>query len=277
MGISYEVPILFFFVLYILFFMNLKYALFCFFWGCSVVSLAQNPVIAHRGAWKTNNLPQNSIAALRQAISLGCAGSEFDIRITLDDSLVIVHDPTHAGLIIEKTLYQDLLPHKLSNGETIPTLREYLQAGLANNSTTKLVLEIKPTSPSRERGLVVANQTVALVNRMNAQDQVVYISFDYQILLQVLRQAPQAKVYYLEGNRSPQELVADGITGLNYHFSVFQKKPEWISQAKQYGIELLSWTVNDPMIMETMLQNKFEFITTDEPERLLDLIQSKSH
>ena len=54
--------------------------------------LAVNPVIAHRGAWKKNGLPQNSIASLRQAIALEWGGSEFDVRMTADDSLIINHD-----------------------------------------------------------------------------------------------------------------------------------------------------------------------------------------
>ena len=57
--------------------------------------LSDNIVIAHRGAWKTKNLPENSIASLKNAIALKCAGSEFDVRMTADDSLVIHHDPMY--------------------------------------------------------------------------------------------------------------------------------------------------------------------------------------
>ncbi|MBK9678989.1 MAG: hypothetical protein IPO69_08985 [Saprospiraceae bacterium] len=32
---------------------------------------------------------KNSIAALRHAIDLGCVGSEFDVHMTADDSLII--------------------------------------------------------------------------------------------------------------------------------------------------------------------------------------------
>jgi glycerophosphoryl diester phosphodiesterase len=38
-------------------------------------------------------LPENSIASLNQAIISKYAGSEFDVRMTLDDSLIINHDP----------------------------------------------------------------------------------------------------------------------------------------------------------------------------------------
>jgi glycerophosphoryl diester phosphodiesterase len=37
------------------------------FTSCNVT---KNGIVAHRGAWKKNNLPENSIAALRHAIDL---------------------------------------------------------------------------------------------------------------------------------------------------------------------------------------------------------------
>ncbi|HZJ21607.1 MAG TPA: hypothetical protein VFD35_14830, partial [Pricia sp.] len=52
---------------------------------------------------------------------------------------------------IAETSYADLAVRKLSNGEKLPTLREYILAGLENNTTTRLVCEIKPTK-TVERG-----------------------------------------------------------------------------------------------------------------------------
>ena len=81
---------------------------------------ASNPVIAHRGAFKKNGLPENSIASLKEAFRLGCAGSEFDVRMTADDSLVINHDASYNKMLIEKTKYAALTAFTLSNGEKIP-------------------------------------------------------------------------------------------------------------------------------------------------------------
>lgn len=89
----------------------------------------KNQVIAHRGAWKKNNFPQNSIASLNEAVKLGCYGSEFDVWMTADNILVVNHDPEFQGLTIEKVNYADLLTKTMSNGEKIPTLEAYLLAG----------------------------------------------------------------------------------------------------------------------------------------------------
>ncbi len=63
--------------------------------ACSVtktntIRFADNVVVAHRGAFKQNNFPENSIASLQQAVKLGCTGAEFDVWMTVDDSLLIV-------------------------------------------------------------------------------------------------------------------------------------------------------------------------------------------
>lgn len=231
---------------------------------------AANPVVAHRGAFKKNGFPENSIASLKEAIRLKCTGSEFDVRMTADDSLIINHDPHFNKLEIEKTTYAELSQYKLSNGEKLPTLREYVLAGLAGNKLTRLVLEIKPSGLGKERGKLIAERSVALVKELNAAPMTVYISFDYDILKKVIEIDPAASTQYLNGEKSPEQLKADGITGADYHLSVFKKNPGWIQQAKKYKLILNAWTVNDAETMDWLLKNGFDFITTNEPELLLE-------
>ncbi|WP_373517842.1 glycerophosphodiester phosphodiesterase [Pricia sp.] len=230
---------------------------------------AKNVVVAHRGAWKAQNLPENSIAALKQAIALKCTGSEFDVQMTVDDVLVVNHDDIYEGMSIAETSYDDLAVHKLSNGEKLPTLREYILAGLDNNTSTRLVCEIKPAK-TKERGQKMAEKTIELVKELNAEAMTVYISFEYEILKKIEELNPKAQTQYLEANKSPEELKADGIDGADYHFKVFKKHPEWIESAKKIGIALNAWTVNDPVDMDWLLEEGFDYITTNEPELLLE-------
>jgi glycerophosphoryl diester phosphodiesterase len=232
-------------------------------------SFAPNPVVAHRGAWKAKQLPENSIASLREAIALKCTGSEFDIHRTADDSLVINHDASFFKLPIEKTDYATLTQHTLSNGEKLPTLREYLLAGLHNNQHTRLILEIKPSAISKERGQETAARVVKLVEELHAKPMVAYISFDYEILKKILQIDPQAHVQYLEANQPPSQVKADGMGGIDYHFSAYQKHPEWIQGAKENKLVLNAWTVNDAETMDWLLKSGFEMITTNEPELLM--------
>ncbi len=237
------------------------------------VSFAANSVVAHRGAFKKNNLPENSIASLKHAIELKCTGSEFDVRMTADDSLIINHDPHYNQLPIEQTNYANLIAFKLSNGEKLPTLREYILAGLENNNSTRIVCEIKPSEISKERGEIIAAKVVKLIHELKAQHMVVYISFDYDILKKIIEINPQATTQYLSGDKSPEQLKADGISGADYHFSVFQNHPYWIESAKKNNITLNAWTVNDAAEMDWLLANGFDFITTNEPELLFERIK----
>jgi glycerophosphoryl diester phosphodiesterase len=236
------------------------------------VQFAPNPVIAHRGAFKKNNLPENSIAALKEAIRLNCTGSEFDVRMSADDSLIINHDPHYHQLEIEKTNYKELTVYKLSNGETLPSLREYLLAGLQNNKHTRLVLEIKP-SATKERGKEIAEKVLKLVRELKAEAMIVYISFDYDILKKLLEIDTRLSTQYLNGDIAPEQLKRDGIKGADYNFSVFQKHPEWITSAKKNGIALNAWTVNAEKDIKWMLENKFDYITTNEPELALEIFR----
>lgn len=240
------------------------------------ISFADNPVVAHRGAFKKNNFPENSIAALKHAIELRCTGSEFDVRMTADDSLIINHDPHYHKLEIEKTSFAALAAFKLSNGEKLPTLREYLLTGLANNQQTRLVLEIKPSGISKDRGKLIAGKVVSLVRELKAEPMIVYISFDYDILKRIIEIDSKTITQYLNGDKSPKELKADKISGADYHLSVFQKKPEWIDEAKKNKIVLNAWTVNKEEDMQWLLSKGFDYITTNEPELLLQIAESKS-
>src|SRR2546425_4771732 len=49
-------------------------------------------VIAHRGANKF--APENTLAAFRKAVDLGCDYVELDVRRTRDGALVLMHDST---------------------------------------------------------------------------------------------------------------------------------------------------------------------------------------
>lgn len=239
------------------------------------VQFADNPVVAHRGAFKKKGLPENSIAALREAIRLKCTGSEFDVRMSADDSLVINHDPKYKGMDIEKTTFEELQRIKLSNGENLPTLQAFLTAGRKNNNRTRLVVEIKPSEVSKARGKQIAERVVKLVREMGATKMVVYISFDYDILKKVLELDPAASTQYLNGDYTPEQLKADHIIGADYNLAVFKKNPAWIEAAQKVGIILNAWTVNSVEDMNWFLSNKFQFITTNEPELLLDIVKKR--
>lgn len=239
---------------------------------CShVVVNAQTEVIAHRGYWDKEGSAQNSLAALKHARELGIYGAEFDVWITADGIPVIFHDAAADGFSIEDSTYDALQAFRLPNGEKIPTLEQYLELGRLLPEI-QLVLEIKP-----HQRVVNEDRLVALVleqvNAAGLADRVDYISFSMNVCKELIRQAPDAPVAYLSGNVSPADLKALGFTGLDYHHQVLLiDHPEWIAEAKKLGLTTNVWTVNNPEMMQSLIEQGIDYITTDKPSELKELL-----
>ena len=227
-------------------------------------------VIAHRGYWRSG-VTENSIASLVAAQQLGIYGSEFDVWLTADGVAVIHHDSEINGKKIEETPYSEIKDYLLSNGETLPTLAVYLLAG-ADNKDTRLILEIKPHS-EKQREDALVEEVLRLVELYNVSGHTEYISFSKNICQQIHALAPDVKISYLNGDMPPAEVKEQGWTGIDYNESIFRKNPEWIAEARTLGLTTNVWTVNNEENMEWCLLQNIDFITTDEPEKLAELIK----
>lgn len=233
----------------------------------------RNPVIAHRGAWKKNNLPENSIASLREAIRLKCYGSEFDVHFTRDSVIVVNHDDVFKGLTISNSSYAELQQHLHTNGEQIPTLEAYLKEGMKQKGT-KLILEIK-VEKTPQGTLALTDAVVNLVKSLKAEDWVEYISFSYPAVQRVAELAPAAKTAFLAytGGEIPVEkLNTDGIGQADYFYGIF-KTGDWFKRAHALGVTTNAWTVNTAEDMRWLLDQQADFITTNEPELLFSLMK----
>lgn len=230
----------------------------------------RNKVVAHRGAWKHHEGSQNSITSLKDAMKLGCEGSEFDVWLSSDNEMVISHDPEIGGKKVEESTLADLQTVQLKNGDRVPTLEEFIDV-IMQQHRTRLVLELKPSRTGR--GDLLAAKAVAMVQAKKAQAWMFYISFDYNICKKIKALDPAAKIAYLNGDKTPAQLQADGIWGLDYHQQVFKNDPQLIATARQHKVTTNAWTIDNPEIMDDLLKNGIDYITTNEPEILLDKVK----
>lgn len=243
----------------------------CLFTVFQAALFAQPGVISHRGSWKNTQHPQNSIAALQAAIDQKAWGSEFDVHLTKDDILVVNHDHDFYGLEIEDLTYEELLAKKHPNGESIATAREYLEAGLKQKNT-KLIFELKTSRISKERTMEAVALSLKLVKELKAQKQVEFIAFDWDACLKFRELDKKTKIHYLNGDKTPAEVAAAKLTGIDYHINIFKKKPGLIKEFKDLGLKTNSWTVNQEEDMALLIENRIDYITTDEPELLNRLL-----
>lgn len=238
--------------------------------ACSTMQAQKTQVIAHRGFWTTAGSAQNSIAALVKADSINCYGSEFDVWLTADNQLVVNHDATFKGVNMQNATAKACTAIVLDNGELLPTLQQYLEK--AKLLRTRLILELKAhKTPEQETRAVEG--IVKMINDMGLENRTEYITFSKHATKEFIRLAPQGTpVYYLEGDLAPQELKAWGCAGPDYHFSVFKKHPEWIKECHDLGMKVNAWTVNKAKDMEWLISQGVDFITTNEPTLLEEIL-----
>ena len=240
--------------------------------GVSVAASAAAPkVIAHRGYWNTEGAAQNSIRSLVKADSIGCYASEFDVWMTPDSVLIVNHDPTINGVVIQNTPAAEVRKQKLANGEVVPTLEEYLQR--ATTLKTRLVLELK-THDSRAREKAAVKKVLEMVKRFGLTDRTDIIVFSKDAFKEFIKAAPKTtKVYYLDGDYNPSQIKFSKGAGIDYSLKVMKKHPEWIEECHKKGLEVNIWTVNEVEDMKWCIEQGADYITTNEPETLQELLK----
>lgn len=248
-------------------------AVLLFVWmALPVMAKNKTQVIAHRGYWKCEGSAQNSLRSLERADEIKVYGTEFDVHLTADNVPVVHHDNTIQGVDIQSTPYEKLKDLKLENGEVLPTLQSYLDR--AKKLKVKLIFELKPhATPERDRE--AAKIVVDMINKMKLQKRTEYITFSMEAGKELIRLAPKAQVAYLSGNVSPAELKKLGYTGLDYHFNVMKNHPQWFKEAKDLGMTVNVWTIDDVTLMKEMKDMGADYLTTDMPEDALKVVKEK--
>ena len=238
----------------------------------SVTALcAQTQVIAHRGYHATKNSVRNSLSALVNAQDAGYFGSECDINETADGVLVVVHGPMHEKYRVQETDFATLRSQTLANGEILPTFEEYLVQA-KKNTATKLIIEIKDhNTPSRETSVV--KKVLKMVKQFKLVNDVEYIAFRQHVCDELVKYGPKGiKVAYLNGTLTPEYCKDLGYTGIDYNIGVMQKNPDWIKKSQALGLTVNVWTVNDTERIQWCIDQKVDYITTDNPEEVKRLL-----
>jgi len=257
--------------------MKRKYLLLVSSLVLMLTNIHSQEIIAHRGYWKTAGSAQNSIVSLMKADSIGLFGSEVDVWLSSDDIPVINHDAevTLDGkkLSVQDTPFTTLRKVTLANGEILPTMEEYLDA-FAQCKNVKLIIEFK-VHKSKEKENLLTEKVIAMVRQRGLQEKVEYISFGAHFVQQIKSIDPRAPVYYLNGDLSPQVLSTMGLSGFDYHYNVLYKRPEWVKKAHELGQKVNVWTVNKPEDIQKIIDIKVDFITTDEPLLVREILQKQ--
>lgn len=230
-------------------------------------AMAQTGIVAHRGFWNCEEAgyAKNSVAALRCAQEAGFWGSEFDVNMTSDGELIVYHDSDVDGMRIEDHPYAAFKDFKIANGETIPTLDQYLEQG-SRYPETMLVYELKPHSCEEVEARFV-DITIRKLKEHDLLDpeRVMFISFSLFICEKLAQELPEFTVQFLGSSKNPAELAKKGINGVDYNHMVFTINKKWYRLARMNNMSVNAWTVNKVKDIRRMLRLGVDQLTTDNP------------
>jgi glycerophosphoryl diester phosphodiesterase len=237
--------------------------------------ISRTLVTAHRGS--SREAPENTIAALKVAISHKADFAELDAQETKDGRVVITHNSNFKRTArVNKNLWEmnfdevrnlDVGSRFSSKfkGEKVPTLEEYIDAA---KGKIKLNIEIKLHGHNKE----LVKSVVKIIDDKNFVDSCVVTSVDYNSLLEVKRLNPKIKTGYIA-------YVALGdISKLNVDFYSVEETnitSDFLKTAHRLGRQVHAWTINKEEDMDKMIDLGVDNIITDNDTLAIETIQSK--
>jgi glycerophosphoryl diester phosphodiesterase len=231
---------------------------------------------AHRGG--PAQFPENSWKAFEHAVGLGYEYLETDARATADGTVVAFHDKTldratdAIGAIAELTAAQ-VAAARIRGSEPIPVLADLLMAW----PEIRFNIDVKDEP--------AVGPLVEVLRATNSWDRICITSFSGR-RLQATRQLLPRPVCMAT---SP---AAIGVIRAGTPASVLSARfarqyvrcaqiPIWLAtsqfirRAHAAGLQVHVWTVNDPVVMASILDLGADGIMTDDTQTLRDLLVSR--
>ncbi len=171
-------------------------------------------IIGHRGcSYKGYN--QNTIRSYKKVIEEGAKAFEFDVQLTKDKKLVVVHNlnltkvSNGTGLVSTKTLKEikELNAGKIENGkDEIPTLEEVLDLVSSYPKEKRVVMHLELKGDNT--GLISGNIIKKYIDEGFLQiDDFLISSFNWVELDLIRTICPQINIALLEGSIRRKQLL----------------------------------------------------------------------
>ncbi len=233
---------------------------------------AQNYYIAHRGA--SFDAPENTVASAKLAWELGADAVELDVHLTADNRVMVIHDKdtrrtcngknftiVTTPSIVLRDLDAGSWKDPKFKGERIPFLEEMI-ATIPEGKN--LVVEIKCGSeiiPHLER----------ILNKSTKKSRLIFVSFGWETIVDIKKAFPGNKSYWLSGSKQAAlkklPLVEEmKLNGINMASSAIDD--ELVKMAGEHHLEVLAWTVDDPVEAKRLSALGITHFTTNRPDWL---------
>lgn len=233
-------------------------------------------IVAHRGA--SFDAPENTVAAIKLAWEQKADASEFDIYLTSDGKIVVIHDADTkrtagvelkvANTTLEELRKLDAGKWKAAKfaGEKIPTLEEIL-ATVPDGK--RVFIEVK-CGPE-----IVPELNRVLKTAKLKPEQMCIISFNADVVAAAKKARPDLQCLWIvslntKGKpKTAEELIAKAkeikADGLDLSATPAVLDKTFGGKVKDAGLKLYVWTVDDVELAKKMIAAGAESITTNRP------------
>ena len=244
-------------------------ALIALFVGVSLIDSVQLKdqveITAHRGA--SADAPENTLAAVQQAIQADADWIEIDVQESADGEVVVFHDSdfkkiANLDLKIWNAKTSDLQHIDIGSwfdpkysDQRVPFLRDVLAAC---QGKVKVNIELK----SYGHGQRLEERVAEIVETENMVSDVVIMSLKAQAVRRMKMIRPTWRVGQLMSVMVGrfQDIEADFLA-VNASFA----SRNFVRQAHAHGKEVQVWTVNDPASMSNAIGRGVDNLITDKP------------
>lgn len=214
-------------------------------------------VIAHRGA--STAARENTLDAFRLAVEMGADGIELDVRRSADGVLVVHHDAHLAdGRAIVQQRAADLPVH-------VPTLGDALAA--CAGAWVNLEIKNDPRDPDFDPDRGLADRVVEELTGLGDDGRWLVSSFDLATVDRVRTLAASIDTAWLV-NEVPTDVVErlDGRGHRAVHPWVGVLTRPQVDALHDAGLEVNTWTCNDPARMLELSAWGVDGVCTDVPD-----------
>jgi glycerophosphoryl diester phosphodiesterase len=237
-------------------------------------------VIGHRGS--AARAPENTLPGLRRARAEGCLWVEFDVRLTADRQLILLHDDTlrrttngkgrasALPLAAIRRLDAGSWFHPSFAGEKVPTLEEALsvldEEGLGAN------IEVKATRVAASRAGAILADTLSRLSPSRRGGFLVS-SFHAKALLAVRERAPALpRGILVRGAPRNWARRALSLGCASIHADERRLDPSIVAEIRASGYFLLAYTVNDPLRARRLFEWGVTSVFSDFPHAILGAV-----
>lgn len=246
-----------------------------------------NNVVAHRCGAKEITAPDNSLEALKYAKKLGCFAVECDIYYTKDNNVIVHHgsDGKVNGLHpSQNTLAQIRAAGKLSNGEQIPTLEDFIKVVCVKGCCTRLWLETKNitndelTSTEQETAIVNGfKRAMDIVLEKKAQNFVAFNGTGRKAVFNTIYPMAKAKGFKMSiaSTATAASMKSSGYAWASYDITdkTDDALKATVSQYKTNGIELSMYCFDTDAqrTLAKQIKGDVKGLLTNYPSKLLSV------